>query len=365
MIAAIGGLNDFHPTPCLRTRRLTAPTGSATAPLPDVYEGSIGGYGYQIPGFVRTGDAANLYDLTAVYGSGITGKGVTVAIVAESDVSASQLAAYWTAFGVNQGQSFSSIPVPAADGGHDPGQTNDGAEDEAYIDTEIIGGLAPGATLLLVRDKNAGIAAQYIIDQDFPANGGTPAGATSGVGIINISFGACEAAQGTANITIDSMFQKAATEGITITVSAGDTGADQIAPSATAGCMSTTDQGKQGDVASKGLAVSGFASSPHVLAVGGTDFDPNLEGAAGGPYWSKTNTPPTLYSAATHVPEMAWNASCGNAEWMQYFAMPSTLAFCNQANLAAPGFATGPNPYIEILGGGGGVSSCTTLNDGA
>lgn len=364
VIAAIGGLNDFHPTAGVRTRRLTAPSGSATTPLPDVYEGSIGGYGYQVPGFVGPGDVANLYDLARVYASGITGKGVTVAIVAESDVSASQLAAYWTAFGVNQGQSFSSIPVPAADGGHDPGQTSDGNEDEAYIDTEIIGGLAPGATLLLVRDKNAGIAAQYIIDQDFPASGGTPAGATSGVGIINISFGACEAAQGAANVTIDSMFQKAATEGITITVSAGDAGADQTATSATTGCMSSADVGKQGDVASKGLAVSGFASSPHVLAVGGTDFDPNLEGSAGGAYWSTSNTGPTLYSTAGHVPEMVWNTSCGNGEWSQYFAMPGTLAFCNQTNLNTV-FGTIANPYIEVLGSGGGVSSCTSLNASA
>ena len=364
VIAAIGGLNDFHPTPGVRTQRTTPPTGAAPALQPNVYEGTIGAFDYAIPGFVGPADAANIYDLAPLYANGITGKGVTVAIVAESDVSASQLTAYWTAFGVDQGQAFSSIPVPAADGGHDPGQTNDGNEDEAYLDTEIIGGLAPGATLLLVRDKSAGIAAQYIIDQDFPASGGQAAGATSGVGIINISFGACEAAQGAANAAINSMFQKAATEGITITVSAGDAGADQTAPAATAGCMSSSDQANQGDVASTGLAVSAFASTPYALAVGGTDFDPNLEGSAGGAHWSKSNTGPTLYSAAAHVPEMVWNTSCGNEEWSQYFAMAGTLAFCNQANLSAPGFGTHANPYIEVLGGGGGISSCTSLNAG-
>lgn len=365
VIAVIGGLNDFHPTRGVRTRRTTPPTGSTAAPQPQVYEGAIGAYDYPTPGFVGPGDAANLYDLPPLYANGITGKGVTVAIVAESDVSAAQLSAYWSAFGVNQGQSFKSIPVPAAVGGNDPGETKDGNEDEAYLDTEIIGGLAPGASLLLVRDKNAGIATQYIIDQDFPASGGSPAGATSGVGIINLSFGACEAVEGAANTAINSTFQKAVTEGITITASAGDTGADQIAPTATTGCMSSADQGKQGDVASAGLAVSAFAATPYVLAVGGTDFDPNLEGSAGGAHWSQTNTPPTLYSTATHVPEMVWNTSCGNEEWSQYFAMASTLAFCNQANLTAPGFGTNANPYIEVLGAGGGISSCTSLNAGA
>lgn len=360
VIAVIGGLNDFHPTPGVRTQRATPPSGSATAPQPEVYEGSIGSNGYLTPGFVGPGDAANIYDLTPLYANGITGKGVTVAIVAESDISAAQLSAYWTAFGVSQGQSFKSIPVPAADGGSDPGETKDGNEDEAYLDTEIIGGLAPGASLLLVRDKNAGIAAQYIINQD------SPAGATGGVGIINFSFGACEAAEGAAgNASIRSVFQQAVTEGITITASAGDTGADQTAPSANAGCMNSSDQGKQGDVASKGLAVSAFAATPYVLAVGGTDFDPNLEGRAGGAHWSQTNTPPTLYTAAAHVPEMVWNTSCGNEEWSAYFGAASTLAFCNQANLSTPGFGTIANPYIEVLGGGGGISSCTTLNAGA
>lgn len=354
VIAAIGGLNDFHPTPGVRTHRLTPPTGSAVPPQPDVYEGAIGANGYPTPGFVGPGDAANIYDLTPLYANGITGKGVTVAIIAESDVSAAQLTAYWTAFGVTRAGTFTSNPVPTADGGSDPGETKDGNEDEAYLDTEIAGGLAPGANLLLVPDTNAGVAIQYIIDQASAA-------------VINFSFGACEAAEAAAgNTQIASTFQKAASEGITITASAGDAGAAQTAPSATAGCMNTSDQGTQGDVATTGLAVSAFAATPYVLAVGGTDFDPNLEGVAGGAYWSETNTPPTQYSAATHVPEMVWNTSCGNAEWSQYFGVASTLAFCNQANLFEPAFnVTKPNPYIEVLGGGGGVSSCTSLNAGA
>jgi subtilase family serine protease len=331
-----------------------------------VYEGSVGAYGYAIPGFVGPGDAANVYDLTPLYASGIDGTGVTVAIVGASDISPSQLTAYWTTFGVNHGQTFMSITVPVVDGGSDPGETKDGNEDEAYLDTEVIGGLAPGAQLLLVRDKNVGLAAQYIIDQDTQAGPTSPAGATSTVGIINISFGGCEASATTVeNIKINNMFVKAAAEGITITVSSGDAGANQVAASATAGCMSSSDQATQGDVASTGLAVNAFASSPYVLAVGGTDFDPNLEGTAGGAYWSKSNTSPTLYSTATHVPEMVWSTSCGNAEWSEYFAMASTLALCNQANLTTAAFGSIANPFIDVFGGGGGVSSCTSLNAGA
>ena len=364
VIAAIRGLNDFHPRPGVRVHQAT-PT-SAAAPQPDVYEGQIGSYGYLTPGFVGPGDAANIYDLSPLYASNITGKGVTVGVVAQSDISAAQLSAYLTAFGVaNPGGTFISIPVPVAAGGSDPGQTMDGNETEAYLDTEIIGGLAPGANILLVRDKNADRAAQYIIDNDFPAQGGLPAGATSGVGIINISFGQCEAADVTFNTAINSMFQKAAVEGITVTVSSGDAGADQVAVTSTTGCMNHSDQAVQGDVASTGLAVNALASTPYTLSVGGTDFDPNLEGTAGGLYWSTTNTGPVLHSTAAHVPEMVWNSSCGNLEWSTYFAAAGPLAFCNTANINTMGFGTIANPFIDIVGGGGGVSSCTSLNAGA
>jgi fibronectin type 3 domain-containing protein len=359
VIAAIRGLNDFHPKPGVRQ---TTPT-SAISPQPDIYEGQIGSYGYLTPGFVGPGDAANIYDLSPLYANNITGKGVTVGVVAASDISAAQLAAYLTAFGVNQTGSFSSIPVPGADGGSDPGQTMDGNETEAYLDTEIIGGLAPGSNILLVRDKNALVAAQYIVEEDFPAQGGSPAGATSGVGIINISFGSCEAADASANTTINSLSQKAVTEGITITVSSGDAGADQVGGAPTPGCINGSDVGVQGDVASTGLAVNALASTPYTLSVGGTDFDPNLEGTAGGLYWSATNTPPTLHSTTAHVPEMVWNTSCGNLEWSTYFAAASPLAFCNTTTINTV-FGTIANPFIDISGGGGGVSSCTSLNAG-
>jgi subtilase family serine protease len=62
---------------------------------------------------------------------------------------------------------------------------------------------------------------------------------------------------------------------------------------------------------------------------------------------------------------MVWNDSCGNAEWSQYFGAASALAFCNQAQINTQSFGTLANPFIEILGGGGGVSSCTSSNAGA
>lgn len=266
VIAAVRGLNDFYPKPGARPMRasprsaLPTKAGDKTraSSTPDTfYSGSN-----QYPGYVGPTDFATIYDLSPAYQQGITGAGVTVAIVGESDLSAGVLTAFWSAFGVSgsnfglPAQQFSSIPVPAADGGADPGETKDAKEDEAYLDTEIVGALAPGAKIVFVRDQNVGIAAQYVVDQNLAA-------------ILNVSFGACESEEGASNTTINALWEQAVSQGITVTVSSDDTGV--------AGCIAAADIAKANDVNSNGFAVNGLASTPYDLAVGGTDFDLTME----------------------------------------------------------------------------------------
>ena len=203
------------------------------------------------------------------------------------------------------------MPVP---GGTDPGQTKDGNEDEAYLDTEILGALAPGAKLVLVRDMSAATAAQYVIDQNLAA-------------VLNISFSTCESDLGSSgNAAVEAMYQQAVSEGITITVSSDDAGV--------AGCTAQADIGTPNDVKSNGFAVNGLASTPYNLAVGGTDFndlDPNTDSL----YWSTTNQPGTFESALSHIPEMAWNDSCANPVFAQATApvMPSSFAIPRRSGL--------------------------------
>lgn len=344
VIAAIRGLNDFNPKPGAKPMnsvpRIVWPTlvGQDLGVLasPDTfYSGSN-----QYPGYVGPTDFATMYDLLPVYQQGITGAGVTVGIAAQSDVKSSVLSAFWAAFAVagsNFGlsdQLFSSIPVPASDGGVDPGETMDGNEDEAYLDTEIVGALAPGARLVLVRDQVATTAAQYIIDQNLAA-------------VLNLSFGQCEAAESAANTTVNAIWQQAASEGITVTVSSADAGV--------AACTADADVGTTNDVNSNGFAVNGLASTPYDLAVGGTDFDPRTEA----PYWSSTSQPGTLASAISHIPEIVWNGSCANPVFADAYQIFDPIAFCNTSKL--PGGNTA-NPFIQVLGSGGGLSSCTTAD---
>ena len=297
----------------------------------------------QYPGYVGPSDFAVIYNLKPLYQNNITGAGVTVAIAAQSDINASVLTSYWAAFGVagsNFGlpaQSFTSMPVP---GGTDPGQTQDGNEDEAYLDTEILGALAPGAKLILVRDTSATTAAQYVIDQNLAA-------------VLNISFGNCESGEASENAAVNSMYQQGVSEGITITVSSADAGV--------AACTAQADLGTPNDVNSNGFAVNGLASTPYNLAVGGTDFndlDPNTDST----YWSTTNQPGTFETALSHIPEMVWNDSCANPVFAQAYGTGDPIVFCNTATLGtAPN--TVANPFILISGGGGGVSSCTSTDN--
>jgi subtilase family serine protease len=323
LIGQIRGLDDFYPRPGVRTQRVRAlGVHQRAGPAPQVTydDGQVN--------WVGPTDFATIYNLLPLYKEGINGAGVTIAIAGESDIDASIASLYWTGFGVSPPQ-FTSIPVP---GGTDPGQTDSAVETEAFLDVELAGGLAPGAKILLVRDGNAFDSAQYVIDQNL-------------AGILNISFAECESDLTAAgNAALSSMFEQAASQGITVTVATGD---DSVAA-----CFTST--AVQGDLSTSGFAVNGIASTPYDLAVGGTDFDPTQSQA-----WAATNAPGTLANAEGHIPEMVWNDSCANPLIAQFLGFSSTATFCNTTTQGGQ-----PNPYLEVFGAGSGLSSCLSMTNG-
>jgi subtilase family serine protease len=325
LITEIRGLHDFYPRPGVRTRPARAigvRSGSAPNPTPQIT------YDNGQENWVGPTDFAIMYNLLPLYKQSINGSGVTIAIAAESDINTTISDAYWTGFGLTAPQ-FTSIFAP---GGTDPMQTNDSAETEAFLDVELAGGLAQGAKILLVRNANAFISAQYVIDENLAA-------------ILNISFGECESELGASNGATNSLFEQAASEGITVTVAADDSGV--------AGCYGTP--GTQGALSTSGFAVNGIASTPYDLAVGGTDFDPTQSQA-----WATSNATGTLANAEGHIPEMVWNDTCANPLIAKVLGYTSTATFCNTATLNGQ-----PNPFIEVFGGGSGLSSCLSTTNGA
>ncbi len=227
-------------------------------------------------------DFATIYNVQPLWDSGIDGTGQTIAVVAESNINPSDVQSFRSLFGlpVNQPQIILNGP--------DPGLVHGGAETEAVADVEWSGAVARGAAIDLVvsssTETTSGVdlSALYIVQNNLAP-------------VLSMSFGGCEPGMGTTeNGFINELWKQAAAQGITVVVSSGD--------SLSAGCDAAGST-----FATKGLAVSGAASTPYNVAVGGTDFD---ESGNQSTYWNTTNDPATGRSAKSYIPEMAWNISC-------------------------------------------------------
>ena len=217
----------------------------------------------------------------------IDGTGQTIAIVGETNINVQDVADFRTIFGLSQNFTSSNIIL----NGPDPGIN--GSEGESDVDVQWSGGVAPGATIDLVTSASTEttsgthLSAVYIIDNNF-------------AGVMSESFGECEQHLGTTlNQFYNSLWEQGSAQGITVILSSGDGGA--------AGCDDFDSQ----QAASGGLAVSGFASTPFNVAVGGTDFD---QAGKQSQFWNTTattSTPPVPASALKYIPEVPWNDSCG------------------------------------------------------
>ncbi len=231
-------------------------------------------------------DLAKIYNVPAT----LDGTGQTIAIVGQSNINLADAQQYRAIFGLPVND-----PVIVLNG-PDPGVTG-ADESEAILDVQLAGAMAPKATIKLVVSESLQSAATAGIDLsalDIVDN--------NIAGIMSESYGSCEAGLGTAgNNFYSALWEQAAAQGITVLVSTGDSGS--------AAC----DDPNSVDFASNGLAVSGIASTPFNLAVGGTDFLYSATNPSS-TYWNVTNsgTPPTE-SAKSYIPETTWNNSCAAA----------------------------------------------------
>ena len=282
-------------------------------------------------------DLATIYNLNPLFNGGISGQGQTVVVIEDTNVSST---ADWTTFRSTFGLSsftagsFTQIhpaPPTGANNCSDPGTNGD--ESEAILDAEYASAAAPSAAIQLASCTDTSTFGGLIALQNLLNESATPPA------IVSISYGECEAVNGaSANASYNSVYQQAVTEGVSIFVSAGDEGA--------ASC----DANKTN--ATHGIGVSGFASTPYNVAVGGTDFGDSFAGT-NSTYWNSTNTA-TFGSARSYIPEIPWNDSCAGALLSSFegFATPyGSTGFCNST--------TGAN-FRTTGSGSGGPSGCAT-----
>ena len=350
VVAGVRSLNDFFPTPKHIASAAHGLTGKINPhlTLTDANGNTFFGVGPT--------DFATIYNILPLWNSGIDGTGVTIAVVSASDINTTDVDQFRTIFGLPAIKFTKVIPPTSTDPGIQAPSANggpDGDEDEteAIFDVEWSGSVAKNANIDLVASKDtvstAGIdlSAEYIVDTMSP----TPP-------ILSESYGNCELGLGVSGNTFyNNLWSRAASEGITVSISTGDNGSD--------GCdfppTSTTATGPQEGIF--GLGVNGIASTPFNIAVGGTDFNDHT---APNGFW---NSPPdanasgTLDSAVSYVPELAWNDSCTNSLIYQAFGESSAAVACNANSVQNDGNKEAFF-FVSPVGGSGGKSSCTTAN---
>ena len=296
VIAGVTPLNDFRPTPHVkilgkalfdRKTHLVQPewTISNSSPLLAL----------------APGDFAVQYDLNPLYSTGVNGTGVTIGIIGASNVYPNVVADYRSFFGLPAGTLNIIIdgldPGPSASVNH-----GNFAEVESFLDVEVSGAVAPGATVNLYTAADTTVqsglllAAQRAVDDDVAS-------------VLSTSYGQCEQDLGSSgNQFWAALWEQAAAQGQTSFVSSSDSGS--------AGC----DNFNVDQPAQRGLAVNGLGSTPWNVSVGGTDFFyTSYNGTAAAQatelatYWNMT--PSGITSPATSllkpIAEQPWNRAFG------------------------------------------------------
>ena len=308
VVAGFVALHNFMPKPAL-----TKPVNAFTFPC----NGCPDGFNGQVQYDEAPADLAAIYNVGPLYKAKtpITGKGQTVVVLEDTDINPADVATFRKAFGLSS-YAGTFTQIHPGTGCTDPGMNV--SEDEAALDAEWAGAVAPDAAVELASCADTTTAfgpltaAQNLLDLTNPPP------------IMSLSYLGCEADQGpgpNGNGFINSLWQQAAGEGVSVFVAAGDNGA--------AGC----DDFNTAPYATTGIAANGLASTPYNVATGGTDFLDTYEGSLS-TYWSTTNNS-AGGSAKSYIPEMPWNDSCASSVLFSYFGATDAASFCNSATGAS------------------------------
>ncbi len=265
VVAGVLSMHDFRRTSASRPARQIA--------KPENTQGSTH---YLFPA-----DYATIYDLNPQYAAGKNGSGASIAIVGRSNINLSDVSSFRSTSGLTANQ-----PAVVLDGVN-PGRVS-GDQDESTLDVEWSGAVAPGAAVKFVvaastsTTDGVDLSAQYIVNNKTAT-------------VMSTSYGSCEANMGSGEVAFyNSLWQQAASEGISAFVSSGDSGA--------AGCNSG------GSSSGSMTGVNGLCSSPYSTCVGGTEFN---EGSNSSSYWSSSNGTGGE-SALSYIPEKVWNESAND-----------------------------------------------------
>ena len=244
-----------------------------------------------------------------------TGAGQTIGII---ELGGGYKPADLTAYFKTLGLAAPAITAVSVDKGKNKPTNANSADGEVMLDIEVAASVAPGARIVVYFTPNT--------DQGFTDAITTAVhDATNKPSVISISWGGPESSwTGQSATVLDAACQSAAALGVTITVAAGDNGSSDGAT---------------------GNNVDFPASSPHVLACGGTKLDAN---------------------GATIVSEVVWNETANNegatgGGVSTLFPLPSWQA---NAKVPAPSVSAGGRGVPDVSGDADPTTGYTIRVDG-
>ena len=331
VVAGVTSLNDFRPHAmhkALHTSHINVHTGTQTTAAPSYTFGS-GASTYEA---VVPADLATIYNLSELFNAGYSGQGQTIAVIEDTNVySTADWTTFRNTFGLSTYSAGSFTQVHPGTNCINPGVNSD--DGEAILDAEWASAAAPSAAIVLASCASSRTTFGGLIALNNLLNAANPPK------IVSISYGESESENGaTANAAYSSAYQTAAAEGVSVFVSSGDEGAASSDANAT--------------YATHGITVSGFASTPYNVAVGGTDFGDTVTGTTAN-YWNQGNTG-VFGSAKGYIPEIPWNDSCASSLLAGFYGNSLTYGssgFCN---------SSAGKSFLTTAAGSGGPSGCAT-----
>ncbi len=297
-------------------------------------------------------DTQTIYNLNPLYTAGYSGQGQTIYLVEDTDSYGTDWQTYRTTFGLSTAFPQGSLLTTHPGGCTDPGTNAD--DGEANIDVEVASSVAPSATINLISCPSGTVTFGGLIALQGLLNESSPT-----VGVVSVSYGVCEVANGNGgNAAFATTYQQAAAEGFSVFVSAGDEG-----PSSCSGDFST---GTQYDSAS--LGITGWGSSAYNVSVGGTDFEDvynaKFNSVPLSTYWNSTNTS-GYGSAKSYIPEMPWNDSCADALIANFVRGSFNTYGASGTGMCNTSPYNRSTSYLSTGAASGGASNCATGANGS
>ena len=262
-------------------------------------------------------EVAELYD----FPTKPNGSGVCIALIElGGGFNQTDLSKYWSQLNLSPIPTVSAVPV--GNGSNNPTGDPNGPDGEVMLDIEVAGAIAPGAKIVAYFAENTDAGFLNAITTAIHDSTNNPS-------IISISWGGPESSWTPQAMTsMDDAFQGAAVMGVTICVAAGDDGSTD-----------GVDDGSN--------HVDFPASSPNVLACGGTRL---------------------IGSGATITSETVWNELSDNegatgGGVSDVFPLPSYQSAAGVPASANPGHKVGRG-VPDVAGDADPTTGYTTLVDG-